>query len=59
MNTKVNAFTKQCNVDVEMKDISVAGRILAHFPEKLTDAQKCSDELKAFNPSVPPLPCSP
>ena len=32
-------------VSVVTKDISVSGRIIAHFPENLTDAQKQGDEL--------------
>lgn len=28
-----------------MKDISVSGRIIAHFPENLTEEQKQNDEL--------------
>ncbi|MBI3620992.1 MAG: NADP-dependent isocitrate dehydrogenase [Nitrospirae bacterium] len=41
----VNAFTKAANVAVELRDISLAGRILASFPEFLTDQQKQSDDL--------------
>merc|ERR1719343_128336 len=41
----VKAFCQHANVDVELKDISVAGRVLAHFPECLTDAQKTNDIL--------------
>merc|ERR1719387_1156931 len=43
--SSVKAFCHHANVDVELKDISVAGRVLAHFPECLTDAQKASDIL--------------
>ena len=32
-------------VSVVVKDISVSGRIIAHFPENLTEAQKQNDEL--------------
>ena len=32
-------------VSVVVKDISVSGRIIAHFPENLTEAQKQADEL--------------
>ena len=32
-------------IEVELKDISLAGRILANFPEFLTDEQKISDAL--------------
>ena len=41
----VQAFTKGTGVAVETRDISLAGRILANFPEKLTDAQRVPDEL--------------
>lgn len=41
----VNAFTKAAGVVVETRDISLAGRILANFPENLTEAQKINDEL--------------
>ena len=36
----VQAFTKGTGVEVETRDISVAGRILANFPEKLKPEQK-------------------
>ncbi len=41
----VNAFTKTANVEVETADISLAGRILANFPENLTEEQKVKDYL--------------
>jgi isocitrate dehydrogenase len=41
----VKAFTKAAGVAVEMRDISLAGRILAIFPEYLTPQQKQSDDL--------------
>lgn len=41
----VEAFTKSAGVNVETRDISLAGRILAEFPEALTDEQKVSDAL--------------
>src|SRR2546426_2322095 len=41
----VKAFTKAAGVSVEMRDISLAGRILAVFPEYLTESQKQSDDL--------------
>ena len=39
----VQAFTKGTGIDVESRDISLAGRIIANFPEKLTPAQKIPD----------------
>ena len=41
----VNAFTKAAGVVVETRDISVAGRIIANFPDYLTDNQKMPDYL--------------
>jgi isocitrate dehydrogenase len=41
----VQAFTKAAGISVETRDISLAGRILANFPENLTDAQKVADAL--------------
>jgi isocitrate dehydrogenase len=41
----VQAFTKAAGVVVETKNISLAGRIIANFPENLTPAQRIADEL--------------
>ncbi len=41
----VQTFTKTAGIDVVTKDISLAGRILANFPDKLSDDQKVSDAL--------------
>jgi isocitrate dehydrogenase len=41
----VRAFTKSSGIEVELADISLAGRILAHFPDKLTASQKVPDKL--------------
>jgi len=41
----VQAFTKQCGVEVETKDISLAGRILASFPFYLKPEQQVADAL--------------
>jgi isocitrate dehydrogenase len=41
----VEAFTRTANVKVVNKDISVAGRVIGHFPENLTKAQKMNDIL--------------
>ncbi|MCF8316596.1 MAG: NADP-dependent isocitrate dehydrogenase [Ignavibacteriales bacterium] len=41
----VNAFTKSAGIKVETKDISLAGRIISNFPERLTDDQKIPDYL--------------
>ncbi len=41
----IEAFTKSSGIDVITKDISLAGRILALFPEYLTPEQRISDAL--------------
>ena len=41
----VQAFTKPAGIAVETRDISLAGRILAQFPDKLSDAQRVPDAL--------------
>jgi isocitrate dehydrogenase len=41
----INAFTKAAGVTVELRDISLAGRILAVFPEYLTPEQRVPDAL--------------
>ncbi|WP_437918951.1 NADP-dependent isocitrate dehydrogenase [Sphingobacterium sp. LRF_L2] len=41
----VQAFAKTADIDVELRDISLAGRILANFPDHLTAEQKTSDAL--------------
>ena len=41
----VQAFTKGTGVAVETRDISLAGRIIANFPEVLTEAQRIPDFL--------------
>ena len=41
----VEKFLNKANIEVELKDISLAGRIIANFPENLTADQKISDAL--------------
>ena len=41
----VKAFTKSSGIEIETKDISLAARILATFPDFLTDTQKVNDAL--------------
>ena len=41
----VKAFTKSSDISIETKDISLAARILAVFPDFLTEDQKVSDAL--------------
>jgi isocitrate dehydrogenase len=41
----IQAFSKAAGVEVETRDISLAGRILAQFPEFLTEEQRHGDHL--------------
>ena len=41
----VQAFTRAADINVETRDISLAGRIIANFPDNLTDNQKQNDAL--------------
>ncbi|MBV5278537.1 MAG: NADP-dependent isocitrate dehydrogenase, partial [Campylobacteraceae bacterium] len=41
----IKAFTASSNIEIEIRDISLAGRILANFPENLTNEQKVNDDL--------------
>lgn len=41
----VEAFTDAADIEVETRDISLASRIIASFPEKLTEAQRHDDAL--------------
>ncbi|MEZ7506861.1 NADP-dependent isocitrate dehydrogenase [Flavobacterium sp. Arc2] len=41
----VQAFTATAGIEIETKDISLASRILAHFPEFLNEDQKVEDAL--------------
>ncbi|MDO5099573.1 MAG: NADP-dependent isocitrate dehydrogenase [Corynebacterium sp.] len=44
----VEAFASTAGIEVETRDISLAGRILAQFPEFLSDDQKVEDALSAL-----------
>jgi isocitrate dehydrogenase len=48
----VKAFTEAANVTVETRDISLAGRIIATFPENLTDSQRQSNDLEELGELV-------
>lgn len=48
----LKAYFSQANISLELVDISLAGRILAQFPEKLTAEQKIPDGLKELGESV-------
>ncbi len=41
----IERFAAACGVAVETRDISLAGRIIATFPERLTDDQRIGDHL--------------
>ena len=41
----IQIFTAQANIDIVKSDISVAARVLAEFPDYLSDAQKVPDTL--------------
>jgi isocitrate dehydrogenase len=44
----IQRFAKPLGIEVEKRDISVAGRLIAHFPERLTPEQRIPDELAAL-----------
>lgn len=48
----VRAFAKRAGVAVQTADISLAGRILAAFPEYLTEEQRIDDDLAALGELV-------
>ena len=41
----IAAYAASAGVDVETRDISLAGRIIAQFPDRLTDEQRLDDAL--------------
>src|SRR5437588_9472223 len=41
----LRAFAAAADVEVELRDISLAGRILAQFPDRLSDADRLADAL--------------
>ncbi|MBF6653918.1 NADP-dependent isocitrate dehydrogenase [Flavobacterium columnare] len=41
----VQAFTQPANIDIQIRDISLASRILANFPEFLNEEQRVADAL--------------
>ncbi len=48
----LKAYFAQAHISLDLVDISLAGRILAQFPENLTSAQKIPDGLKELGESV-------
>ncbi len=51
----VRAYAGVAGVELELRDISLAGRILAQFPDRLTDGQRIADALSssASSPKTP------
>ena len=41
----LRAFTAAADIEIEVRDISLAGRILAQFPDRLEDQQRVADAL--------------
>jgi isocitrate dehydrogenase len=41
----VQAYCKACDIEIDTMDISFAGRIIANFPDNLTEEQRQSDDL--------------
>ena len=41
----IQAYTKAAGVEVETRDISLAGRVIANFPEFLSEEQRIGDAL--------------
>ncbi|MCD2259314.1 NADP-dependent isocitrate dehydrogenase [Psychroserpens luteolus] len=41
----IKSFTKSSNINIESRDISLAGRILANFPDFLNESQRVPDAL--------------
>lgn len=48
----VKAFTKQADIEIEVKDISLAARVLAVFPDYLSADQKVSNALAELGEMV-------
>ncbi len=42
----IEAFARAAGVDIETQDISLAGRILAQFPDRLSEDQRVADALQ-------------
>ena len=42
----IEAFAAPAGVEIELRDISLAGRILAQFPDRLSPEQQVSDDLE-------------
>ena len=49
----LQAFTKGTGIELETWDISLSGRIVANFPDKLTEEQRIPDYLRMCGGVVP------
>ncbi|WP_018023403.1 NADP-dependent isocitrate dehydrogenase [Corynebacterium ulceribovis] len=54
----VEAFSNQAGIDVETRDISLAGRIIAQFADRLTEDQRIDDELAKLGELVKEPNCN-
>ena len=48
----IKSFLGEANIHIEKRDISLAGRIIANFPEKLTAEQKINNDLSELGQLV-------
>ncbi len=48
----IRAFGSQCDIEVETRDISLASRILAQFPELLNEDQRVTNDLEELGELV-------
>jgi isocitrate dehydrogenase len=48
----IKKFTSAADIEIELKDISLAGRIIANFPDKLTAAQRQENALNLLGEIV-------
>jgi isocitrate dehydrogenase len=48
----IKAFTDEAGIQVETRDISLAGRIIANFPDELSEDQQVSDDLEELGELV-------
>jgi len=48
----IKAFTRGSDIEFELSDISLAGRIIANFPENLSEEQKIDDHLSLLGDLV-------
>ena len=48
----IKAFADEAGIQVETRDISLAGRIIANFPDNLTEDQRISNDLEELGELV-------